>query len=382
MLGLRKYIFRGGLKQRLPVIAALFFLLLAVLWVLGGNEEGIIIAGDTTGATASSSKASDKVSDSGVVAQKPERVRVFASQAQIYRPSLHLTGSTQPKRRLDVQGSISGRVIGIRDKGDIVSEGDVLVWLAPEDRPAQLEHAKSEVILAEHEYRTAHSLHKKGFESELHLVQRQAALSAARADLAKARVEVDDLQIKAAFAGIVTAKMVEVGDFLQAGEAALSLIQLHPLVLTAQLSEKHYYAIREGQEAEAHLLNGDMARARIGYLSSTADVATRTFAMEIDIDNSEYRHPVGSTVELRLSLPEVRGHRIRSSHLSLNDAGELGVKVVEDGKARFYKVRIVSDDDGILWVSGDFVDDIVIIAEGHGFVGDGQAVIAEFGEPQ
>jgi multidrug efflux system membrane fusion protein len=65
--------------------------------------------------------------------------------------------------------------------------------------------------------------------------------------------------------------------------------------------------------------------------------------------------------------------------MTLNNNGELGVRVVEDGFAKFYEVKIVRDTIDGIWLSG-LPDTVEVIVVGQEYVIDGRKVIKKYQE--
>ena len=68
-----------------------------------------------------------------------------------------------------------------------------------------------------------------------------------------------------------------------------------------------------------------------------------------------------------------RQHLLPQSVLTLNDAGELGVRTVIDKKVEFFKIKILRDQKNGLLVKG-LPNTVDVITVGQEFVIDGQEV--------
>ena len=71
--------------------------------------------------------------------------------------------------------------------------------------------------------------------------------------------------------------------------------------------------------------------------------------------------------------------RDRSYLLSLNDEGELGIKIVENEIVKFLLIQIIEDGLDGLWVSG-LPDEVTIITVGQEYVINGQNVNVQLSE--
>jgi multidrug efflux system membrane fusion protein len=129
-----------------------------------------------------------------------------------------------------------------------------------------------------------------------------------------------------------------------------------------------------GETATAKLVTGQEVQGRIRYLSTVADRSTRTFAVEMEIDNAAGELPAGVTAEMLLESGEVMAYQLSPAMLTLNSEGDIGVMTVDaNQRARFTPVVIEKSGTDGVWVSG-LGDTASVITVGQGFVRSGQAV--------
>lgn len=77
-------------------------------------------------------------------------------------------------------------------------------------------------------------------------------------------------------------------------------------------------------------------------MAPVADESTRTFAVELEIDNPRGELPIGVTADIELSVGIVRAHPISPSLLTLDDSGVVGVKTVgPDESVQFSPATVV-----------------------------------------
>jgi multidrug efflux system membrane fusion protein len=159
------------------------------------------------------------------------------------------------------------------------------------------------------------------------------------------------------------------------------VVDLDPIVVVGEVTEKDGGRIRVGDEAEVRLVTGERTRGTVRYVARTANPTTRTFRVEIEVANPDTAIGEGITAEVRLQLGEILAHRVTPAILTLDDAGVVGVKVVEDGdRVAFRRVDIVGDTPEGIWLAG-LPERVTLITVGQEFVRDGQRVrpVAEVG---
>ncbi len=355
-------------KQKAPIITAIIILIIITIWLLTGSKQTVIIAGQNN---------QTNIQNIQNIKLPPQKVKSFISKAQKFQPKLKITGKTVASRTLNIKSEITSRIKQINvDVGDIVEQNTILVIFETEDKEAQLKQAEANFKKTNKEYQIIKQLSKKGFKSELNTLQAEAEKAQANAKLAEMKKQFQNIKIKAPYKAIVTKKHAEVGDYLQQGNIALSIIEANPLILEMQIAEKNFYDVKIGQKIKTKIANNQQTTATIKTISPLADTQTRTFTIKAEIQNKNYQHPVGTTAAAEILLKPQLAHKIKASHLSLNDKGILGIKIKNIKQAKFIPVNIIGDEAGTLWITGkNLQNEIIIIAQGQGFVSDGQEIV-------
>ncbi|MBB4264398.1 efflux RND transporter periplasmic adaptor subunit [Roseospira visakhapatnamensis] len=303
------------------------------------------------------------------------RVRVRHQRAEDRLDALVVLGETRASRQVEVRAETAGRVEAVPvAEGARVTTGDTLARLAMDDRLEQLSRAEAAVARWEDRERGDQSLVSRNVASRRTLMETREALEAARAELAAVRLDIERVDLKAPFDGVLEARLAEVGDSLSSGDPVARVVDLDPLTVVAKVSEADIDRVSLGQAGTATLVTGEAVEGRVAYIARVADGVTRTFAVELDVPNPDGAIPQGMTAELRLPLSTSRAHRISPAVLSLNDQGAIGVKVVDaESRVAFHPVVLAGDDAGGLWVEG-LPDPVTLIVVGQEFVRVGQRV--------
>lgn len=314
--------------------------------------------------------------ESAAPAEKaPMRVQVRNSVARMRINSLVLTGQTEASRQATAKAETAGRVVAVEAvEGAPVREGDVILRLAIDDREALLDEAKALVKQREIEYTAASKLSSKGYQTQTRLAETRANLEAASARLRRIEIDIEHTVIRAPFDGVIQTRMVEVGDYLKVGEPAALVIDLDPLIAVAQVSEREIAGVADGVEGQVRMITGDVVDGRVRYVSSVGSDGTRTFRVELEIENDGNRLSAGLTSEIRLPVATVEAHNMSPAALTLDDRGVIGVKTVDaDNIVRFHPIELVSDGKDGIWIAG-LPREATIITVGQEFVLPGQTV--------
>jgi multidrug efflux system membrane fusion protein len=322
----------------------------------------------------------DSSSQLAAAGQPPESttltsVRVRTQAAEEVTRTIIVNGKTAPARTVELNAETEGRVVAVGgERGARLSSGEVVVRLDTRDREARLSQARAIVKQRELEFAAREKLKGQSYVSEAQLQEAAALLEAARAELARAQLDLDNMVIRAPFDGALQDRMVEIGDYVKNGDPVAKFVDERKLIVSANVSEFDAKYVSRGKAASARLATGEQVSGVIRYVAPVADEATRTFTVELEIDNARGQYRGGITAEMTIPAETVFAHKVSPSLLTLDDEGNLGIKTVnDDGKVEFHKADIaMASSDGV-WLAG-LPYNATIITVGQGFVNAGSPV--------
>lgn len=325
-----------------------------------------------------SAEGDDVVEDTATkVTTAKNAVRVRTQSAEEVMRMIVVNGKTAPARIVRLAAETDGRIVHVgADRGASLEQGDIIVRLDERDRAARLSQAQATVKQREVEYEARERLKSESYVSEAQLQESIALLEMARAELTRAKLDLEYMTIRAPFAGALQARAVEVGDFVKRGDPIATYVDNRTIIVNANLSEFDARFVNVGDTAEAKLATGESVRGRIRYVAPVADEGTRTFGVELEVDNKDRALRAGGTAELRIPAESVLAHRVSPSLLTLDDAGNVGVKIINDaGKVEFIVADIALSTNEGVWLAG-LPETATIITVGQGYVASGAAAIA------
>ena len=290
---------------------------------------------------------------------------------------INLYGRTEPDRIATLRSEVKGLVKEVHvQEGERVSQGQKIISLENADVVSRLQSAKATLKQRVTELKGAQSLKEQGYQSQTALAQATANLEMAKADMVSYQLAVLKSQIIAPFDGIINQRFVEVGDFLKVGDNIAILVDLDPLVITANVTEINVQGLKTQQLATGRMVSGDRLQGKIRYISSISEPGTNTFKIEVEVPNPDFNQMAGMSTELALPLETTWAMRISPAVMALDEQGNLGVKTVVDEHVKFVPIDIVKSDSQGVWLTG-MGQQADIITLGHGFVRDGDKVEVE-----
>jgi multidrug efflux system membrane fusion protein len=299
-------------------------------------------------------------------------VRVRRQIAQEVTRNIIVNGRTAPARVVDLDAETDGRIVSVGvARGDRFDAGDVIVRLDERDRRARLAQAQATVKQRELEFEARARLKGDSYVSEAQLQEAEALLESAKAELTRARLDIDYMVIRAPFDGALQERQVEVGDFVKLGDPVASIVDDRTLIVRASIAEYEAHFVKKGEPGSAKLASGETVHGTIRYIAPVADEATRTFNVELTIDNTDGALRAGMTAELIIPAETIFAQKVSPSLLTLDDEGNLGIKTVnESGIVEFHVADVaVSSSEGV-WIAG-LPHSATIITVGQGFVSEG-----------
>jgi len=356
---------------------------LGIVFYVTGGDLGQVSKALATATQQASDRKADKLAardaapgaddEAGPVEKKAISVVTRQSVASPLASQLAMTGATGASRRVDVRTETSGMIATTTRKGDRVREGDILCRLRVGDRAARREAAVARFRQAQTEEQAQTRLSERGFAAANTASSAQASADVVRAEIRQLDIEIRRLEIRAPFDGVIEEDPAQIGAIMQVGSTCATLVDPDPLKVIGFAPEFRVGDVRLGTMGSAVLATGERVEGRVGFIAQTADPATRTFRIELSVPNPDYRLRDAVTAEITIPLGTQAAHTLPQSALTLNGAGEIGVMLVEAGKATFRAVTILRDDDEGVSLSG-IGNSAEVIVVGQEYVSEGTRV--------
>ncbi len=255
-----------------------------------------------------------------------------------------------------------------------------------DDARAQLARARmlmSQKLIAQADLDTVETRVKvteAAYQAALETVQSlRATLQDRRAAVELAQKKLQDSAIKAPVGGAVSERLVQVGEFIPEQTPVVTIVQMNPLKLRTAVQERNAELIRPDQPVQFRVesLPAKVFEGRVAFISPAVDQATRTFPVEIIVDNRARMLKPGFFAkgviltrkdENVLAVPEEAVSTL---------AGVSAVFVIEGGKARQQTVTIGARDGRLLEVLTGLKGGEVLATSNLSQLATGVAVQAE-----
>jgi membrane fusion protein, multidrug efflux system len=277
---------------------------------------------------------------------------------------LTLTGTLLANEDSDVAAGVMGKVVSVHtERGSVVKKGDVLAKLDSRAASANLEEARAQVVQAKSQQTLANAdceRNEKLFASgtlsaadhdraQAQCRNAAAQVAGTQARLALLEINVSDASIRAPFDGVVSERVVSVGEYVQASSKVVTLVSLDPLRLQLSVPESSAAFIQKDQPVEFSLTAAPnvVHKAKVTFVGAGLRSGSRDLVVEALVANKAHTLLPGQFATARLQLGEQPMPVVPRTAL-VEEGGRRKLFVVSDGRL---EERFVQVSDG----SGDAV---------------------------
>ena len=222
--------------------------------------------------------------------QPPQTVSTVTAAVQEWQPQIEAVGSLRAVNGADLAFEVSGIVKELHFKsGDDVAAGDILPTLRADDDSAKLEALKATAALSEIVHQRDQEQFKIKAVSQATLDADAANLKNAKAQVAEQQAVVDKKTLRAPFAGHLGVRVVDIGQYISAGTAVVTLQALDPIYADFFLPQQALNQIRLEQVVTIKIdtyPNGDFA-GTITAINPKVDPATRNVQVRATLKNPD-----------------------------------------------------------------------------------------------
>lgn len=235
-----------------------------------------------------------------VMQVNPYEYEVIAPQR--LQQVVRVTGTLQPAQQSQIATQVSGRIEDVTVRpGDRVADGDILVQIDVEQLRLQLDlqrstqaATQSQLTLAEAQLERVRALVERGVattsdldSAETSVVGLRAQVSALSDQVSAAELNLDQATVRAPFAGVVSGRSVDAGQFVSTGTPLLSIVDLSTVELVAQAPVSAGAQLAVGQTVEVTVdgLAGQTFTGDVVRINPIATQGARTIPVYVAIAN-------------------------------------------------------------------------------------------------
>jgi RND family efflux transporter MFP subunit len=249
--------------------------------------------------------------------EKPVAVKVENIKTQDLPVMVEASGRLAANREVTLAAEVGGVVAEYQaEVGESVEKGETLVVIDPTDYQLALNEAKAGLASAQAQLEAARNTYVRSKNllprkviSQESFERAEAEYKAARASTTRAKALVDiaeqrltKTEITAPFAGLISARTVELGQTLAPGTPVMGLVDLAEMRVKIYVAERDYVDLDPDDPVSVTVeaYPDRSFKGRIDVIGVKADPQTNTFAVEVLVDNPELVLKAGLSARVKI----------------------------------------------------------------------------------
>jgi membrane fusion protein (multidrug efflux system) len=311
----------------------------------------------------------------------PNQHAVIVEVAKVKQDNIPLeaqvVGTLVAAQNVQIAPEITGQVSQILfSDGDFVKQGTPLIQLNNAVYKAKFDSAEADHHLSETTFERIKVLANKGIISRQDLEKTAANLKEKKAAKDESQVMLQKMLLVAPFDGMVGKSLVSLGDYVSAGQALVSLTDIHHLHAEYNISEKYLASLKKGQliKLTTSAYPGKTFMGKVAFIAPTINTQDRTISVYAEVPNEDEKLTAGLFVNVTHSLGTQDNVLLvpATSLIATIDGHE--VMTVVDGKAVSVPVEIGQRTLNHVQILRGLAQDDSVITAGQQKIRDGVLV--------
>jgi RND family efflux transporter MFP subunit len=291
--------------------------------------------------------------------------------------SIDLVGTINANNDVAIVSEAQGKVTKVlADVGDYEPAGAVLIQIDDELALAAMDAAKVSLDKAEKDYARFQELYKEKAVTDSQLENAELAYENANDRYVVAHRQYEDTRVTTPISGIVTSRVVDVGNYVNSKTVVADVVDISRLKITVNVDEHDVFGLKVGNKVEIStgVYPGVLFPGTIKTISAKGD-ASHTYPVEVDFSNSR-EHPLKAGMFAHVLFAKDSGEKylVIPRQALVGSVEEPQVYTVEDGIARLKKVVIGSTYNNYLEVLGGLNEGETVVVNGQNNLQDGNKV--------
>lgn len=290
-----------------------------------------------------------------VVPASEKGISVSTEKARFIDSDNHLvlTGTTIPIRETQLAARTGGEITSMKfSLGSSVGAGAVIARIDDKMKQLAFDNAKIAAGKAETDYNKIRNMFERGAVPENQFREAKFAYENAANRMNQAKRELELAQVVAPFGGVVTAKLVELGAYVNPGSPVCKLTDVSGLKISFSVAEKDAYQLSVGKKVRitCPIFPEAEYTGSIIYISPVSDKG-HNYTVEISMANSkEYKLKSGTFVRAEIELANGRKPLVVPKAALIGSVIDSKVYVVSGGVATLKKITLGAEIDQLVEV--------------------------------
>ena len=235
----------------------------------------------------------------------PTAVTTLVAQQETWPATVDVIGTVEAIQGVTVSADLPGTVAKIHfDSGEWVHEGDILVELDTRQEQAQLAETEAQRDLAKVNYGRTEQLVNAGVLARNEYDNVLSQQKVTEGQVAEIRATIARKTIRAPFSGILGIRQANVGQYLAAGQAIVSLQSLSPIYVNFGVPQQTTAQVTIGRTLRitSNDFPGLQFTGRVTALDSVVSESTRNIQVQTILSNPQNKLRPGMFVQVSMGL--------------------------------------------------------------------------------
>ncbi len=313
--------------------------------------------------------------------EEQNRVPVELTEVRLsdFAITAEYAGYLNPRERVELKAEVEGVVEQVSfEEGKTVQQGAVLLKIATEELQVQRNQAKSDLTLADAELKRAEQLAAKSLIASADLDVARNRRTAAFNALASAEIKLRQSIVKAPLTGLVKTRAVSYGEYLTKGQLIGEILAVSRLRARIPVPEAEIRFFSPDKPVRVRLdaLPDETLPGTVVTVGAEADQESRTFLVDVELDNTQGRLRAGMLARISADLYSVAQGILVPRHAVVEREHGRVVFVLENNAARQRSVKTgPAVGDRVQVLEGLHARDLVVVAGQQRLV-DGESILA------
>jgi len=308
-----------------------------------------------------------------VISEKP-RVKLATVTARQVDQILEYTATVEAEVKNNIAPASPVRIDHIYvEVGDKVSKGQKLVQMDA----ASLKQLKLQLDNQEIEFKRLDELYKVGGVSKSEWDASKMSLDVKKTSY---RNLLENTSLLSPISGIITARNYDNGDMYNGNTPVLVVEQIVPVKLLINISENYFSKIKKGSPVKVKfdVFEGEVFNGKISLIYPTINAATRTFPVELVLDNKDMKVRPGMFARVEINFGS-ENHVVVPDLAIVKQAGsgDRYVFVYEKGIVHYKKVELGRRMGSEYELISGVDNNSQVVVAGHARLVNGTEVIIE-----
>jgi len=223
-------------------------------------------------------------------------VKVVNVEIEIVRPTvfsatIRITGEAEPETDVTVSAEETGVLEAfVAQKGARLARGQTIARINDDVLAAQVEEARAGAEISASRFERQRQLwEEEGIGSEITFLQAKADAESAGARYRQLQARLDRTIVRSPVAGTFDSDLVDAGEIVQPGTPVARVIDASRLRIAGGVPERFASRVSAGDRTSItfDILAGITFDGQIGFVGTAVDRQSRTFPIEIIMDNPD-----------------------------------------------------------------------------------------------